>query len=149
MHHLSGEGLWRSVFSGRPNTAAAIRLGLSSAVSRCFFSSASVTNTSLRRLIVMQEIVRPAAYGYNPDGNLSSCAPPVVAQRRSRWTRTLRREQIGLRRPHLKLRSQRSFNWTGGPPFHRSSVFPGLLRSPGSNRRLDFLAQSQSHRPCP
>ncbi len=41
-----------------------------------------------------------------------------------------------LRRRHLKLPSQHSFNWTGSPPFHHSFVLRGLLRSPGSSRRL-------------
>src|ERR1700680_1133081 len=42
MHHLSDDGLYRNVLSGSPETAAAICLGLFSAASRCFFSSASV-----------------------------------------------------------------------------------------------------------
>src|SRR4029077_5126196 len=74
---------------------------------------------------------------------------PVVLQRGSRWTRTLRRRQIRLRTRHLTLPSQRSFNWTRGPPFHRNFVRRGLLRSPGSSRRLRFLTESQSYRPSP
>src|SRR5439155_16157259 len=88
-----------------------------------------------------------ALYGCDPDRNVSSYAGPVAPQRRSEWTRTLRRRQIRLRRRHLKLPSQRSFNWTGGPQFHPGFVFRGLLRSPGSSRRLGFLTESQSYRP--
>src|SRR6266403_3753487 len=89
-----------------------------------------------------------ALYGCNPDRNLTSYARPTgVPQRRSRWTRRLRRRQIRLRRPHLKLPSQRSFNWTEGLPFHRSFVLRGLLPSPASSRRLGFLSASQSYRP--
>ena len=72
-----------------------------------------------------------------------------VPQRRSRWAKMLRRRQITLRRRHLKLPSQCSFSWTGGPPSHRSFVLRGLLRSPGSSRRLGFLIESQSYRPSP
>jgi hypothetical protein len=82
---------------------------------------------------------------------LPTCHPyrrPVVTQRRSRCTGTLLRRQIRRSR-QLKLPSQRSFNWTGSPPFHRSFVLRGLLPSPGSSRRLDFLTESQSYRPSP
>src|SRR6202011_1553442 len=54
--------------------------------------------------------------------------------------------QIILRRLHPKLPSQHSFNWTGSPPFPRSFVLRGPLRSPGSSRRQGFLTESQSCR---
>src|SRR3981081_3656091 len=60
-----------------------------------------------------------------------------------------RRRQIILRRLHPKPPSQHSFNWTGSPPFPRSFVLRGPLRSPGSSRRQGFLTESQSYRPSP
>src|SRR5450631_740057 len=53
MHHLSGAGLYRRVLSGRPETAAAICLGLFSAASRCLFSSAWVMDKPAMRAILM------------------------------------------------------------------------------------------------
>jgi len=58
-------------------------------------------------------------------------------------------EQIIVRRLHPKLPSQHSFNWTGSPPFPRSFVLRGPLRSPGFRRRQGFLTESQSYRPYP
>src|SRR5260370_36603699 len=69
-------------------------------------------------------------YGCNLKANLSSYTRPFVLQRRSRWARTHRRSQIILRRLHPKLPSQQSFNWTESPPFPRSFVLRGPLRSP-------------------
>ena len=103
---------------------------------------------------------RPIAQGNSRRARLrppSSHAPlkgkPVILcttgilQRRSRWTRTLRGSQIRLRRRHLKLPSQRLFNWTGSPPCHRSFALRGRLRSPGSSRRLGLMTGLQSSRP--
>jgi hypothetical protein len=65
----------------------------------------------------------------------------------ARWTETLLQRQLRFRRCRLNLPSQHSFNWTGGPPFHRCFVLRGLSQSPGSSRRLGFLTESQSNRP--
>jgi hypothetical protein len=40
------------------------------------------------------------------------------------------------------LPSQGSLDWTGDPPFHRSFVLRGLLRSPGSSRSGGMIRNS-------